>query len=189
LTISSRFKHRVALTALAVGALLAVNVSAASATTWNPTPTGGYVTAPSGFTLYKNGGSATTCTIPGKGWNGFFFGSGVSFAPVPSGADCAGSTKFGWQLEASASLVEGGYRLNPFLTGGSKEYVSPWGTYQQCYFCGSPAPIGTWQNGSGATPSTWTFNKQAIGKVGGQVITISGTFNVTTLEGGLLTLK
>lgn len=173
--------------AFAVGALFAVSANAALATTWNPNPTGGYITAPSGFTVTK-AGDVKTCTIAGKGWNGFFFGEGVTVGLVS--ASCTGGTTFQWNLSGKGQLVEGQYQLKLNNSLEPKTYTSPWGEYSQCYsVCFLPAPIGNWTNGSGATPSKVTFTNQAVGKYFGTPITLSGTFNVTTLEGGLLTIK
>jgi hypothetical protein len=178
---------RLSLTAaVAVCALFALTASSAFAApaTWSTPGLGTTKWETASFTLSYNG-SALACTLYAPTWSGYTTGSSFTLSPgSKSTAKCGGSTvNTSIAVVGDASQSGGVFSLN--IPGGWVNNSSPWGLYTQS------TVVGTFTNGSGATPSTVTFNNVTIGvnQATGLPLTLSGTFTVKTGTGGLLTLS
>jgi hypothetical protein len=174
---------RLSLTAaVAVCALFALTASSAFAApaTWSASGSMKWTT--SSYSLSYNG-SSLTCTPYAPSWAvGGAGGSTFSYFGKPASA-CGGAfSNFELTVNGNASQAGGVYSLT--VAGGAVN-ASPFGGYNQV------AAVGTFTNGSGATPSKVTFTNVTIGTHGttGLPLKITGTFNVTTGSGGLLTLS
>jgi hypothetical protein len=143
----------------------------------------------SGLTLKRNGTEAKSC----------------NFKSTPTGETAEGNTA-AWVFNEATGLTwvkcaEGKYLTMGlfvhahFDTSTSRYFLtlveqggltSPWGEWFQ-----SPQgkANGTWVNGSALTPSTLVFEESVIGNTTGGNITLTGTINVTTSSGGLITLS
>lgn len=178
-----------AVAAMAMSALVASSASASivaakfSSSTFKLTTTG--------ITVKRSGAEAKACT-PSAQTEGFWDGASFWIGNQPGGEtklSCPSATNLTMVLygQPKYDTVTGEYFLK-VADFGTYSLTSPWGSYKQVTGSGS---TGTWVNGSGATPSTLTFNEAWIGSTvsGSQKITISGTFNVTTTSGGLITLS
>lgn len=177
-----------AVAAMALSALVAASASAAIVPA--KFSSSSIKMSTSGITLKRGGLEPKTCTQAGS-----LAGTGEGGGYLVNN-QWDGSAKFGCSgLElimvfwgnSSYDTVANRY----FLTLKSYEiypFRSPYGEYWQRINLPSS---GTWVNGSGLTPSTVTFTDQLIGYTlsGNKPITISGTFNVTTSGGGLVTLS
>lgn len=145
------------------------------------------------LTAYKDGSSAKTCTAVKEQISEFY------------GVDGMIRTKY-WELIFPCS--GGGwlgidFYFNPIDTttlevGAPYEAAHyPWGSLYSTYLQGScwfecPTAIGDFSNGAGEKPSTLTFSEDALGTYPhGEypIVSISGTLDVTTSSGGLLTLE
>ncbi|MGN6586750.1 MAG: hypothetical protein ACTHKT_04660 [Solirubrobacterales bacterium] len=173
---------------VAIGAVGAVSASSAMATVhWSDTTHGMKV---SGALNVSTAGQTTkTCTATSSQeslltTNTAFVGtSGKEFSYLTF--SCAGGGTFNAYFNMVAETTTA-VRLNK---SGLSE-TAPWGC------CGSPytqnaSPVGDFVNGSGSTSSTLTFGGSSdfIGTYEPFTpVYISGTLNVTTSTGGLLTL-
>jgi hypothetical protein len=138
------------------------------------------------LTIYKNGGTAKTCTFPG-GQNGLISASGFMLnnnPPGPIALSCTGSTTLVWQPAGDAAY-ESGYRLEAWDNASFSGYhASPYGQWAGDDF------IVPFTNAAGGTPSTVTFSSTVIGHTSTlATVTATGTVNVTTNSGGALTLS
>lgn len=189
--ISTSLQRRSALAIAVVAALAfsAIATASASATEWVQ---GNTTMKWSNSTItLKKGESSATCSASGTGTttnSGGFANGSVTNGGFVVKASCLGGTKveFCACIMAEKSIGAGVYAVKMWnWWGGLPPYTSPFGAYAQ----GSAQ--ATFTNGSGGTASTLSFSNATLGATepGGVPITISGTFNVTTGSGGLLTIK
>lgn len=184
----------VGVTLAAVGAIVALGASSASAAEVEAKYSAGTIKLSGNVTLKKNGAEATGCELKeAKGstsggaafiYNNFLFETEFT---------CPGKPKFTMKLAPTAAYynsVTGAYSFKIETPAGeSNEGKSPWGNYYYSFY---GSPVGAWTNGSGATQSTITFNEANFGALtsfGLAKITVSGTLTATTSTGGLLTLS
>lgn len=173
--------RRSLVTAVVVGCgLLSLGAVSASAYTWSPT---GPVTEKGSLTLRLNGGSPVVCS--NVELNGSAGGQGFWVSPYSWARQwpCAGGTSFGITLMLQA--VSGGPPGGPYpLAVTNHVGMSPFGGYEGTTF------VLPFTNGSGGNPSKVTFANTLIGRVGGgSQLTATGTLNVTTPTGGLVTIN
>ena len=143
----------------------------------------------SGITVKRNGLDPKVCTYV-RATEGETYGNNywvtnefglVSRFKCPLGAELQLAIKG----EATYDTVAKRYDLTIHYSSGQSQW-SPWGQYWQ----NGEVAKGTWVNGSGSTPSKVTFTDQTVGHdASGKSISITGTFNPTTMSGGLLTLS
>jgi len=137
-------------------------------------------------TIKYNGGNPKTCTIVNPGTSPWSYTSSNGFEV----------SNAGFYLSASCT---GGTTLQMFAGGGAYYYTAT-GYEVEIWDPASvlTSPYGNWvqwshivpfTNGSGATPSKATYSNTLIGRAVGGNVTMSGTINVTTPAGGLLTLS
>jgi hypothetical protein len=204
---SSSLRRRTA-SVVAVVAALALSAvaagSASAATEWVQGETS-MKWSGSGISLTLNGGSKTTCSLTsatgepepflyewgavqsletGQAVGGVNNLSGP-FA-VGTRLSCEGGKSF--ELCACVSNIKkvstGVYQLTDWNKFAGWSWAqSPYGEYVV-----QEAVKGTFTNGAGATPSTLKFENVLMGYGPGE-IRMTGTFTVTTIKGGLLTLK
>jgi hypothetical protein len=178
-----------AVTACALIALMATPALAAPAS-WSPQ---GATKWAGSFTVKLNGGSAKTCTPSpaGGAWTGStntaYGPSTVMLSPSPFFdayvyATCTGPTQLSLVVHGNATNDSGTYRVT-LQQAAAQSQGSPYGLYLQ-----NGQPVGTYVNGSGGTPSTVTFTNQTLGTTAAGTITITGTLQVTTGTGGLMSL-
>lgn len=176
-------------------ALIAVAVTAApafgSGLKWNST--GIFGTVSGTLTLKKNGAEAVSCALSGyiateneegyaeiEGWDGFH--------PWVE-TKCANGKYFGWDIigPVSQKVISGKvtYYLN-FQTCCEGVGPAPWSGRTWV----SLAPEQVFTNGSGATPSSMSFNETVIGETWTykEKITATGKLNFKQEGGGLLTV-
>jgi hypothetical protein len=173
-------------------ATAALGVTAASAAAeleeaaWSTTSQG--IALSGTVTLKKGGESATTCTFTTSNFNGSILGSTFLFQNglYPLDVGCAGSKTFQWHLSGNP-YWENGYYLELWGSSGTWAFLSPYGEYYPYAELG----LVPFTNASGGTPSKITFNEAEIGQVKayGQTLTMTGSLNVTTGSGGVLTLS
>ncbi len=182
-------KSRRAFTAvvLAVVALFALTVgsSFASAATWSDTAHGIKISGK--LTVLKNGGSGKSCTIA-ESQSGIFLGSsgywargtGLSYLT----ASCEGGGTFTFGAQGTAKGTPGAFKLT--LGANVTVQQSPFGNWEQN--TGTEVPF---TNATESTPSRITFSNTKLGVLAFpfEPISVSGTLNVTTLSGGVLTLS
>lgn len=178
-----------ALAALAASALLA---SAASASVLPAKfSSSQFKLTTTGITIKRNGTEAKTCTPVGNKLEGFAESNQYVISNELGGSArfwCSNNTELtmAWLGEALYDTVANRYSLR-IASHSGETLTSPFGQYLQ-----EPGTTGgTWTNGSGSTPSKLTFSNETLGFTypGGQKLTIEGTFTVTTLSGGLITLS
>jgi len=181
---------RLASTTALMVAMLALTASSAMAATayWSDTDSGMKLSGT--ITIKKDGGSAKTCTLAANGGDAYEDGEFDVYSagiPAPSTGrlklNCTGSTVLymfgvGWATHASGAFS---------LTFDNEPILgqqSPYGTWIQDTF---QVPF---TNAAGATPSQITFNDTHIGDLypASGAVTATGTINVRTLTGGVLTL-
>jgi hypothetical protein len=174
-----------ALVAVAAAILALGASSAMAAVHWSDTAHGVKV---AGSLTATKGGVNKTCTPIASSQKSEFLGS---IAYIHSGIsaylrfDCGSSTHldvwFTVSPTSTTSVQVGEY------TGVPQD--SPWGSYKQAWVTGQPM-TADFANGSGATPSKMTFSKDELGFMVDEsgAITLTGSLNVTTSTGGLLTL-
>ena len=183
-----------ALAAFALTGLFAASALASpTPTTWNPAGKAKMTTT--SITIKKNGGSATSCTPTGTPegnatnsaegvglgtfWTGTYFGT-----PVYK-FNCTGGTQF-WFCDLASPKAEGSARMLLINKGCLSGLLpSPWGNWSMDV---SEVYV-PYNNGTEKTPSTTVFSDTVVGHVSGNTISITGTFEVTTSTGGLLTLN
>lgn len=181
--------------ATAITALCAVGASSAlAATHWSDTTHGMKIAGTNSLTVYANGGNAKTCSInaslDGKQPSTL---SGASFS-VHSELDntlyllCTGSTTLSLEFVGEAEAAGGGYQL-VFKRSGPWALWAPWGGANSFWQGAEKELIGKFVNGSGTTPSKLVFSSTEIGYDRAlERVTATGSLNVTTSTGGLLTL-
>lgn len=173
----------------AMSALVAVGVSSAAAEVVPANFSGSTIKlTTTGVTIKKSGAEAKTCTFSPSAPVGLItegFAQPMNNTSTgTSNFSCTGSTKLESILwfEATYDTVTGQYKL--YCVGDFAERQSPYGLWAESAFNGS------WNNGSGTTQSTVTYNETQIGQTSTRApITMTGTFTVTTSTGGLLTLS
>jgi len=153
------------------------------------------ISSPSGVTVEKNGAEPKVCTTQTYGSatgstsiEGIFGAyNRMDFTTKLSCPNSKALTLWFYYPSHAVYNTSTGKYLVDFNQGEILE--SPWGQY----YVSSEAEIrGTFTNGSGATPSTLTVSHVPIGNLGGTTgptLTLTGTFNVTSGSGGLLTLS
>lgn len=176
--------------AVLVAALLAVSVSsAAAAVHWSDTTHG---MKPSGtLTVYHNGKEPKTCTAGLVG--GSYLESNIAWVYTNTEQSqywmgCSGTNGLGFCFLAEAgSAAGGGYQLT-FQPCG-EILSSPWGASLNWGAGPAGKPVGKFTNGSGATPSKVSFSGTQLGVLAdGSTVSATGTLNITTSTGGLITL-
>lgn len=177
-----------AVAAMALSALVASSASASVVAAKYSTPE--VMLTTSGITIKKNGAEAKTCTISGGALLGWAEGNASIYSN-----ETGGESKFWCPSPAELRMIVNSRVSYDTVTGRyfmtlvkpcCSTLLSPYGQYLE-----SPGTTGgTWVNGSGTTPSKVTFTNETLGSLtGGGTITISGTFNVVTYSGGLVTLS
>lgn len=144
-----------------------------------------------GVTVKKNALEPKTCTLFGGATQTSSLGESLAWvANVNFGEtlfSCSGSTQLenSMYFNAKYDTATGKYSLR--YGKGSYGGRSPYGNYGGT----GETFTGTWVNGSEGTPSTLTFAEAQLGLLSGSglPITLSGTFNVTTKAGTVLTLS
>jgi len=183
---TSRRLGRMLLMLVAVGALGAVSASSAMATVhWSDTAHGAKVSGT--LTVSAAGQTTKTCTASSSQESlissnfAIVATSGSEFTHLSFTCTGGGTFNAEWNMVAESTTAVRVNRPNQYQT-------APWGV-GTTYFQGA-APVGDFVNGSGSTPSTLTFGGSSdyIGNYGTPLVYISGTLNVTTSTGGLLTL-
>lgn len=172
-----------ALTALVAASASATIVPAKFSSEWAKVST-------TGLTLKKNGLEAKTCTFRNP-TSVYLTGSLMSIFSegeqaklnCPTSISTLSMVLLG---EASYDTVTGKYSIH-FKDYGAMQLSSPWGYYDQV--SNSGGFNAGWENGSGATASTFTLANQTFGWISKQKLTLEGTVKVTTTTGGLLTLS
>jgi hypothetical protein len=186
--ITAKSRRAFAAVVLAVVALFALTVgsSLASAATWSDTAHGIKISGK--LTVFKNGGSGKTCTI-GESQAGIFLGSSGYWAKSSTlsvlTASCEGGGTFTFGAQGTAKGTPGAFQLT--LGANVTVQQSPFGNWEQN--TGVTVPF---TNATESTPSRITFSKTKLGILGAlpfEPISVSGTLNVTTLSGGVLTLS
>lgn len=192
----NKSKKVLATLAVACVAFAAVGASSAMAEVVNGKWSAGTIKlALSGtLTVKRNGGEAKTCEMPaGPATGQAVTGSGAAFAWNDS---VTGETKFSCgsaqlalyfsEMLAHYDTTTGKYSVQLLKVG--PQASSPWGNYNVGFY---GKPSGEFTNGSGTTASTLSFNEALVGGLvsDSSKITVTGTFNVTTTSGGLLTLS
>jgi len=182
------------LTVCAVGAFAALAASPAMASEVFAKPsTSSIILTAKNITVKKNGAEAKTCEAPEKTIVGHasegFAEIKSNFGDLQSYLTCASGKKFSLDFYLSTLYYDtttGQYKLRSesALTG---TYQSPFGPFEGQ----AGKPTGVWTNGSGTTNSTLTFPETVVGYLlsGGAKISFSGTFTVSTITGGLITLS
>lgn len=187
---SRRIRRAVAVSVTVIGMLTSIGAGAAMAEEepafFSPSNAG--MKWSGSITIYKNGGSAKTCTFPANATSPVLYGTAFSLAYLEYNGlflSCTGGTQLSWTPQGSAQF-DGSYELafEDRMTEQLGLHTSPYGQW-----------YGTWTtvpytNGSGGTASTIAFNKTPIGALQtGETVTATGTVKVTTWAGGLLTLS
>jgi hypothetical protein len=180
------------ISALGITALMALGASPAFATVsahWNVSPTSAHWKG--AVTLEAEGGSSVTCSNVDMRVETFNksnqgYAKLTALGGEPLTIACPNSTIFELCSEGDALFTGTQYHLNISSLVSGFFLESPLGGY-------APSPVEHWigvvTNGSGSTPSKITFSKEEIGKLeNGSRLFISGTLNLTTATGGLLTL-
>jgi subtilisin family serine protease len=154
---------------------------------WSDTESGIEVSGT--LTVRKGGGSPKTCTPKSGQSAAFGFGLNTVTAYTPFDGYYlwfACPTKYDLRLRFTL-YAEATNEVQ--LTGIAPEASTPWGTSM---YQGAEGPAFLdFENGSGETASTMTFEEDELGRLnegGWPVVTATGTLEVTTAEGGLLTL-
>ena len=173
----------------AAAGLLAVSASSAAAAVHWSDPTHGMKVSGS-LTVYRNGGEAKTCTTQPIGESflegSFFYASTLGLGYVR--LNCPSSTLLGISFFGEGvAAAGGGYEL---VFGSPEPMPSPWlGPYSFIYGEGG-APKAKFTNGNATTPSKVTFSSTYLGVLKDLTkVTATGSLNVTTSTGGLLTLQ
>lgn len=181
---SRRAFAAVALTAVALFALT-VGSSLASAATFSDTAHG--IKFSGKLTVLKNGGSGKTCTI-GESQGGSV-GSSSYWARMSNWvsliASCEGGGTFTFGAMGAATGSPGAFQLN--LLTNAETQQSTFGPWEQ-----STSATVPFTNATESTPSQITFSNTKLGVLIAsphEPISVSGTLNVTTLSGGVLTLS
>lgn len=178
-----------ALAALALSVLVAASASAAIVPAKFSSSSLKLTT--SGITVKKNGAEAKTCT-PALTLEGYYDGWRAWIGNQQGGEakfHCPNNVTYltmAMLAEPKYDTVSGAYSLKFSGCCGSS-MMSPYGSYMPW----STGYTGAWANGSESAASTLSFNETLIGSTvsGSHKITISGTFDVTTPGGGLVTLS
>lgn len=181
LNTSKRMHRGLVALAVVVGSLMAVGAASASAAVhWSDSTHG--IKVSGSLTVSALGHTSKTCTAAEKQTSLM----GSNYAVIKSSGEelrfaCAGGGSLGMLFYAaptSTTSVQVGFPYELAL--------SPWGgTYREYAF--GPA-VADFSNGSGATASTLAFSNDEIGREGTTALLLTGTLNVTTSTGGLLTL-
>jgi len=193
---SMKGKLRSTLLVLGAAALLAaVGAAPASASIVNAKFSAGTIKlTTSGVTAKKNGTEAKSCTLSNGATTGTTSGSLTEFSNGGSLGPatvflCPSPARLEWDtvysVEAKYDTVTEKYFLE-FWPNFTPVFQDPWGTgYHSSEIYKVP-----FTNGSGLTPSQLTASEAKLGRsLDNKTITMTGTFNVTTKEGGLLTLS
>lgn len=146
----------------------------------------GQVSAPSAITVYKDGGSATSCTQSGANESMVLKnGESAGFSPLGTiGFTCTGGKTFTMLFGVQSASFGTSYNVQGFT--GTIGFASPWGNY-----AGSGETFtAPFTNGSGKTLSTITLSKVWVGTTYSTLhkITVSGSFRPSLGASGLLTL-
>ena len=195
----SKYKRRfgalitVCVAVASIGALAASSASAAWVEAEFKGGPGVKISA-SGVTAKRNGAEAKACVLqnekpaPGTASGSLLeYGNTSTYWSLLTRFSCGGSAvleHYTQVVEAQYETVSKQYRLEfypeQFLPIGTPWSTSYWPGYYSVPFT----------NGSGSTPSKFTFADTVIGQEGasGKKISLSGTFTITSSTGGLVTL-
>ncbi len=148
-----------------------------------------------GMTAKRNGAEAKSCSIAGGSATGQTVGGGGAAEFGSSNwwggrvifFQCGGSAileHYGTAVLPEYETVSGKYRLF-FLADEFEPVWNPWGTHYWPGYYSVP-----FNNGSGETPSTFSFADTVVGVEAstGKKISLSGTYTITGAKGGLVTL-
>lgn len=180
-------RHLTKLTvAAAVAALaLAVVASTAAAEVKNAKWSHNELSVTGSVTFTKGGGTPSTCTFNAlggaqKGGSEFI----IYNDQFIHGASCTYTSWFSWELRGNAKYdtVTKTYFLDAEDGMGSSYSVSPWGS-SDLWYTGGTKVKPPYANGSGATPSTITFNEVTVGKMKtGQTVVANGQLKVVDFQ-------
>lgn len=173
----------VVLSSLAV----AVPTASAAPAAWSPL---GAVEEAGTVTLKLDGGSPVTCsniTLSGTAFAGGMwtnaFGGLSTYALT-----CDNGRAFWFRTLQNAQLVNGSYQV----AGQGPSNAYEWAPFSATSHYAPVNYTAPFTNGNATTPSTITFSDTVIGTLStdpSKPVTISGTLNVTTATGGLVTLN
>lgn len=195
-----KMRLRSLMLAISAAALLVVVAAApASASIVNAKFSSGTIKlTTAGVTVKKGGIDPKACSLINGATSGTTSEGSAKFSNGTSplvGAQatvfsCPSSTFLDWDtaigsIKARYDTVTEKYYLE-FWPEFTPVWRNPWGTHQDYSIY-----KGTFTNGSGLTPSKLVLSEAIIGIMWGESskLTLSGTFDVTTKEGGLLTLS
>jgi hypothetical protein len=171
--------NRAVLACAVVIGVLAVGAGSAHAATanWNP---GGSIVESGSLELRLNGGSPKTCTFNVSGT-----ASGpLAMSALPVWAPCGPGSAIQISFFQGGVLSGGQYYVQ--LIRSNSPTAGPWGSgWSQLGYVMVP-----FTNGSAGTSSKLTFSNTVLGSNASPsgTITATGTLNVTTGSGGLMTL-
>jgi hypothetical protein len=186
LSTKKRLRSSLVTLAAVIGSLLAVGAAPAFASPhWSDTTHG--AKAAGSLTVTK-GALNATCTAPTTGQIGSFYGGEDLVIKSTNSLfevfafNCGAGKKLELMFQAlttSTSTIRFGESLPEFA------FYDPWGQMVQ-----EAAENVKFVNGSGSTPSKIVFEKTTVGAhlYEGSSVQVSGSLNITTSTGGLLTI-
>jgi hypothetical protein len=193
---TSRMRRTLAVLMTVAGSMLAIGAAPALAEVhYSNTGSGAKVSG--SLTVYKGGSNAVTCTAPSAQFSSFPDEATLrlySFVSHEIRFSCPNGKALGLDLETIVAAATDSVEIwswNPYAKAPWSDSSSYWNGFSPEPPYEVPAVVG-FVNGSGSTPSKLVFDKTHIGTSYDKLeseVTASGTLNLTTSSGGLLTIE